>query len=111
MRCEAAAIARCDTPCVTAARLNASSHCSKLAPLWQAARWASAGEAAKSASAARTKLQRRNGLHLDQEGLADEPVDHQQRIGRIGAVREKRRKDSLAEGHELRNVLAVHHVG
>src|SRR3954453_19698647 len=99
-------MARCDTPCVTASRLNASSHCSKLAPLWQAARCASAGVAKTSAThAATTRLQRRNGLHLDQEGLADKAIDHQQRVRRIGAVREERRKDALAERHELRDVL------
>src|SRR3954454_10222776 len=105
-------MARCDTPCATASRLNASSHCSKLAPLWQAPRCASAGVAKTSAThAAIRRLKRRNGLHLDQERLADEAVDHQQGVRRIGAVRKERRKDTLAEGHELRDVLRVHHVG
>src|ERR1043165_7021461 len=106
MRCDEAAIARCETPCAMASRLNASSHCSKDAPLWQAARCArGGGEVMRAARAAMARLQRRNGLHLDQERLTDKAINHQQRVRRIGAIREERRKDALAEGHELRNVL------
>src|ERR1051325_2737661 len=102
-------MARCEMPWATASRLNASSHCSKLAPLWQAPRCASAGGAMTSAApAAMKKVQRRNGLHLDQERLLHQPVDHQKRVRRIGAVREESRKRALAVGHELRDILAVH---
>src|SRR5205085_10924810 len=98
-------------PSATASRLNWSSHCSKLAPRWQLARCASAGVAASSASNATTMLERCNGLHLDQERLLHQPVDHQQRIRRIGAVREELRKLALAVSHEFRNVLRVNQIG
>src|SRR3954469_7710537 len=101
---------RGDTPSAIASRLNWSSHCSKLAPLWHDARCASAGGAMSSAIAAAARLQRRNGLHLDQERLLHQPVNHQQRVRRIGAVREKLRKLALAVRHEFRNVLRVHEI-
>src|ERR1041385_5877496 len=105
MWCDAAAIVRGDTPCAPASRLNASSHCSKLAPRWHDARCARAGVAMTSATNAATMLQRRNGLHLDQERLLHQPVDHQERVRRIGAIGKEFRKFALAVGHELRNVL------
>src|SRR5205085_12006706 len=103
---------RAETPSATASRLNWSSHCSKLAPWWHDARCASAGAAMTSvARAAATRLQRRNGLHLDQERLLHQPVDHQQRVRRIGAVREELRKLALAVSHEFRNVLRMNQIG
>src|SRR5262249_41478923 len=42
-----------------------------------------------------TNLQRRDGLHLDQERLLHQAVDDQQRIGRIGAARKQPRKLAL----------------
>src|SRR5512132_4084932 len=104
---DAAAMVRGETPSATASRLNWSSHCSKLAPRWHDARWARAGVVAamSAANAAMTRLERRNGLHLDQERLLHQPVHHQECVRRIGAVREKLRKLALAVGHELRNVL------
>src|SRR2546421_12704641 len=101
---------RGEMPSAIASRLNWSSHCSKLAPRWQFARCASAGAAASSARSAARMLERRNGLHLDQERLLHQSIDHQQRVRRIGAVREEIRKRALAGGHELRNVLGVHEV-
>jgi hypothetical protein len=72
---------RCETPCVTASRLKSSSQRSKLAPLWQAARWARAGVVASSAisvaQATVVLLERGNCLHLDQKRLLNQPVDHQ----------------------------------
>src|SRR5436305_4315847 len=111
MWCGSAAMVRGEAPSATASRLNWSSHCSKVAPLWHDARWATAGVAMSSATAAAaTRLQRRNGLHLDQERLLHQPVDHQQRVRRIGAVREKFGKLALAVSHELRNILRMHEV-
>src|SRR5437016_6120962 len=96
---------RDETPSAVASRLNWSSHCSKLALRWQLARWATAGVLMISAASAATMLERRNGLHLDQKRFLHQPVDHQQCVGRIGAVGKKLWKLALAIGHELRNVL------
>src|SRR5256885_14383501 len=101
---------RGEMPSAIASRLNWSSHCSKLAPGWQFARCASAGVAASNARRTARMLERRNGLHLDQKRLLHQPVDHQQRVGRIGSVREEIRKRALAVDHEFRNVLGVHEV-
>ena len=57
------------------------------------------------------RLQRRDRRHFDQERFLHQPVDHQQRVGRIGAVGKHLGKFAQPEFHELRNVLRVHHVG
>src|SRR5579875_501905 len=55
--------------------------------------------------------QRRDRLNLDQERLADEPIDHQQRVGRIDAIRKHLRELAQPELHELRDVLRMNEVG
>src|SRR5262249_22254550 len=55
--------------------------------------------------------QRGDGLDLDQERLLHEPVDDQQRVGRIDAIRKQARKITQSIGHEFRDVLRMHEVG
>jgi hypothetical protein len=56
-------------------------------------------------------LQPRHRAHLDQKLLPHQPVDHQQRVGRIGAAGEQARELARAILHEFRNVLRVHQIG
>src|SRR5262249_4352050 len=56
-------------------------------------------------------LERGDGLHLDQERLVHQPVDHEQRVRRVGAGRKQTRKLAQPVFHELGYVLRVHHVG
>src|SRR5205823_6448221 len=50
-------------------------------------------------------------LHFEQVLLAYQAVDDEQRVGRIGAVREHAREFAQPELHESRDVLRVHQVG
>jgi hypothetical protein len=49
-------------------------------------------------------------LDLNEERFLDEPVDNQERVGRIDAVRKKARKFPLPKSHELGDILGVHEV-
>src|SRR6185312_9187376 len=55
--------------------------------------------------------ERRDGLHLDQRRLQHQPVDHQERVRRIEAVRKHLREFAQAILHEVRDVLRVHEIG
>src|SRR4029077_6594347 len=57
------------------------------------------------------RLYRRDRLHLDQKRLFHQPVDHQQRVRWVLAVREHFWKFTQAEGHEFRNVLGMDEIG
>jgi len=54
---------------------------------------------------------RRDCLDLDQELFADQPIDHQQRIGRILTARIYPGEEFLANRHERFDVLRMHEVG
>src|SRR5690242_14372335 len=54
---------------------------------------------------------RGDGLHLDQEGLLDQPIDHQKRIRRVFAVEKHPWKLPQTEFHEFRDVLRMHEKG
>jgi hypothetical protein len=56
-------------------------------------------------------LQRRDRAHLDQELLAHQAVDDQERVGRISGTLEQFGKFARAIGHELGDVLRVHEIG
>ena len=58
-----------------------------------------------------TSLHRRHRAHLDQKLLPHQPVDHKQRVGRIGAAGEQARELAHAVLHEFRDVLRVHQIG
>ena len=53
----------------------------------------------------------RDRLHLDQKWFSDQPVHHQQRVGRIFSVRKHLWEFAQAERHELWNVLGVNQIG
>src|SRR5881396_156482 len=59
----------------------------------------------------RGSLERRDRLHFEQVLLAQQAVDDEQRVGRIGAVREHAGEFAQPELHEFRDVLRVHQVG
>jgi len=56
------------------------------------------------------RLQRRDRAHFDQKLLLHQTVDHEQRVGWIGAAGEQFWEFAGAVGHEFRNVLGVHEI-
>ena len=55
-------------------------------------------------------LKRRDRLHFDQERFLHQAVNHEQGVGRIGAVSKHARKFTQAILHEFRNVLRMHQI-
>src|SRR5262249_34951491 len=56
-------------------------------------------------------LQRRDRAHFDQELLAYQAVDDQERVRRISGALEQFGKFARAIGHELGDVLRMHEIG
>jgi hypothetical protein len=52
-----------------------------------------------------------DSLHFNQELLAEETIDHEQRIGRILAPRKHLRELAEPELHQPWNILRMHEVG
>src|SRR5260370_41235839 len=58
-----------------------------------------------------SRSQRRDRADFDQKFFAHQPVDDEQRIGRIGGAFEQLGDFARALGHEFRYVLRMHEIG